>query len=71
MLCNDTIVIAFFILHILSLFPRGFNWPMPPAIPDDEYLGILNPPPPPIPDDAPPPRDPTAPPIPELAPPYL
>lgn len=69
--CNDTTIkLHFFSFHILSLLdalPSGFSWPIPPAIPDDEYFGILNPPAP-----APPAlfKDPTGPPIPEPDP-YL
>lgn len=55
--------------HILSLLldalPSGFSCPIPPAIPDEEYFGILNPPAPPAPFS-----DPTGPPIPEPDP-YL
>jgi len=52
------------ILSLLDELPKGFNYPMPPAIPEEEYLGILKPPP------LGPFNEPAGPPIPEPDP-YL
>lgn len=54
------------LLLLLDELPIGFSYPILPAIPEFEYLGIFENPPPAM----PPPKEPAPPPIP-LPEPYL